>query len=334
MRRVLVLLLLAAAAPAALAASPYALDRTGVLWRAVATPAGLELSGERDGARVVQDLVPFPLTIAGSSDSEIQVVADELTGKVAVVWQRSWSESSSEILAAVWKDGWEQLVTLAPDLAANPRSPLTRLSQVRTTVEAATPDEQAVVEDSFLQVIWWEGTEAAQHASYALLRLTAAPDSEDRLIQRNLDELLTVGIGCSSPVPVGVLEHPLFAAGGPRDDTRLFFGTQQACLFQLVEVGFQLEEPNPEGFTVTAQRRRHVPVFGVRKVYPVPMGMDLAGARILLGRDLAPVAYRVGPEQVQYLVGSADGWSDPRTLAVSPDLTVDQAIALVENLAR
>ena len=68
---------------------------------------------------------------AGTSDTQIQVAADELTGKVVVVWQRNWSDDASEIMLAVWRDGdWERVEHLTEDLSAHPRNPAIQLSDV------------------------------------------------------------------------------------------------------------------------------------------------------------------------------------------------------------
>ncbi len=42
------------------------------------------------------------------------------------------------------------------------------------------------VHESFLNVVWWNGTDIDQHAAYALLRLTASVDDPDALLAGNL----------------------------------------------------------------------------------------------------------------------------------------------------
>ena len=342
MRRTLLTLVLLLAATAVMAANPYFLDRNAVLWKASSTQQGLVLTGERSGDVVVRSLVPFTLGVAGSSDTQIQVAADEVTGKVAVVWQRNWSAVASEIMLAVWREGsWERIEYLSSALAAQPRNPTIQLSDVTTTEpDPDAPDDAGratVVRDTFLHVIWWQGT-GDQGAEYALLRLTADAGEPEDLVQRHLDGFAGIGMACDTPAPPDVLEHPLFAAQTPRDRAFILFGSEGNCLFHLLEVGFTLDKgPGGDtgGVTVIAQRRRHMPIFGVRKSFPMNRDVSMEAARIVLGSDLKPVVYRVvNGNTVEYVTATDTGWSPRRTLTVKDGMTMDQAIPLVENLAR
>ncbi|MFH1175892.1 MAG: hypothetical protein V1750_00695 [Acidobacteriota bacterium] len=339
MRRISILLVVLLLAIPAAAGTPYFLDRDGRLWQARSTPAGLALTAERDGEVLVNCSVPFASEVPGASDREIQVAADQLTGKVAVVWQRNFSAELSEIMLAVWNDGnWENITSLTQIPASRPRFPTVKLSQISSSEPdpeaSADAPRELVVEDSFLHIAWWEGGGASQHGGYALLCLTAAPDEDGALVTRNIDQFVQNASGTALPTPQGALEHPLFAADSTRDRALLFHGSRRAPLFQLVEISFKLEAPPApaEGISVVAQRRRHTPVFGVRGLYPVPRQMTLEGARIILGSDLTPVAYRVNGGKIEYMSATANGWSPRRTLAVDGELTLDRAIPLIENL--
>jgi hypothetical protein len=337
MRRLVLVTMLLALASTAGAATPYFLDRSGQLWQASATSRGLVLTAHRGAEQVVESTVPFTIGVPGSYDAEIRVAADELTGKVAVVWQRNWSEHASEIIAAIWDGGnWEQVVHLNESFSDRPRSPAVRVSEHATTVpDPDDPEQTVVLRESFLHISWWEGVGEGGHARYALLRLDAEVDDPDRLLIRDLDRVLGIP-PCEEGAAPEAIEHPTFAAGGVRDRNLLLYGTSRDCLLYLLEVAFELEEaetPAPE-LTVTAQRRRSRPVFGVRKAFPAERDLDLAGARMLVGRDLNPVAYRIREGRLEYAVATAEGWSEIRELPLSDTLTLDQAIPLVESLAR
>ena len=90
----------------------------------------------------------------------------------------------------------------------------------------------------------------------------------------------------------------------------------------------------PGGITVVAQRGRHVPIFGVRKTFPMTRELDMEATRVIFGNDLAPVACRVNGASLQYVTYGDQGWSPRRTLTVKDGMTMDQAIPLVESLAR
>jgi len=325
------------AATAAFAANPFYLDRAGVLWKAEATADGLILTGSREGVEVVSSSVPFGLGLTGVVDDQIQVVADEASGTVVVVWQRSWSETVSEVLMALWRDGaWLSIDRLSGDVFTNPRFPKIQLAQVATAA-----DTGETVRDSFVQVLWWESGSEGHHGSLAIVPLTGVLDPIAAAAVYNLQDFIPIGISCRTPAPAEVLEHPLFADDGSRGRALIFYGDEGDCLFYLLEVTYGLEaaSADPDGAldaraTEIAQRRRHMPIFGVKKVFLLPQSFSLVNSRVVIGEDLVPVAYRVGDGQLEYVVNQGLEWSEPRTLPLRQDLTVDQAIPLVENLAR
>jgi hypothetical protein len=331
MRRLVLACLFAFGAGTALAASPFYLDQNGVLWQGSSSPSGLLLSATQDGNELVHSVVPFPIGIAGSYDSQIQVAADNLTGKVAVVWQRNWGPSASEIMLAVWQNGgWLQVDHLSQDLQPNPRNPMISLTEVTsTTPDPANPSQTTTVSDSFLHVLWWEGLDQT-HGEYGLLRLTADPNDASAYTELNLDAFIGVGLACGVPIPPDVLEHPLFASQGSSDHAEAFFGSQRLCRFLLLDVHFTLDS----SAQVIAQRRRHMPIFGVAALFPMTTSLAMDGVRVVLGNNLSPVAYRVNGQNIEYVTYSNQGWSPLRVLPVTGTLTLDQAIPLVENLAR
>ena len=342
MRRAAILLACLLVAVATGAQTSYFLDRSGVLWKGSSSDEGLVLTGERDGQVITRSSVPFVLGFAVNQDVAIQVAADEVTGKVAVVWQRNWTSDASEIILAVWSGGsWERIEHLSQDLTANPRNPSIRLTAVATLVPDPNnpndPTKATTVRDSFLHVAWWEGTDQS-HGTYALLQLTADPSDTSALIEQNLDTFATIGLACGQPVPPTVLEHPLFASVDATNRAQLLFGSQQLCIFQVLEIHFTLDTSGPTGsggIPAIAQRRRHTPIFGVTAAFPMARDMSMDGTRVILGANLNPVAYRVvDGGTVLYVTFSNGQWSPVRTLAVSSALTMDQAIPLVENLAR
>lgn len=341
MRRILPVLLCLLLASGVWAAAPFALDQQGTLWKAASAREGLVLTGELNGEVVVTSVVPYQVGIGGSEDRDIQLAVDDYTGKLVVVWQRHFAEGYSQIMLAVWVDGtWERVEALSGDLSLNPRHPTTRLSLAETTVmeEVEGEDDPVPVtyRDSFIHIAWWQGTGDTQHGQYGLLRLSAPVDDESSLTIQDLDSFVPEATGCGAELPAGVIDHPLFAANSLKDRAQVFFGSRKVCLFHLAEVSFTLE-PEPEGdpnIVIRIQRRRHTPIFGVRGVFQIPEAMDLNGARILLGANLQPVAYKVSGDKILYITANQGGWTALRSLPVRDGLTLDQAIPLVENLAR
>ncbi|MCU0292869.1 MAG: hypothetical protein MUF10_12905 [Thermoanaerobaculaceae bacterium] len=127
MRRAASVLICLLLAPGLWAASPFALDPQGVLWKGASSAEGLVLTGEHNGQTIVTSVVPYIVGINGSEDRDIQVAADDLTGKVVVTWQRHYAEGFSQIMLAVWKDGsWERVEALTNDFTLDSRFPATR----------------------------------------------------------------------------------------------------------------------------------------------------------------------------------------------------------------
>ena len=339
MRRFAIIAAAVLTASAALAANPYYLARDGVLWKGSSSTDGLVLTGEKAGVEVMRETIPFALGVGGSSDTEIQVAADELTGKVAVVWQRNWSEGYTDIMLAVWSDGgWERIEVLSDTVLANPRNPVIEMSQVASQEpDPDNPDDAnatVTVQDSFLSVLWWQGQGDAQRPGLAVLRLTAADEEPAPLTRMSLEELGNVGLACDSPTPEDVLEHPLFGSQTDSSRALALYGTSGSCTMSLLEIRFVLDRQGDGTPTVTGQRRRHVPIFGVRKTFPSPLEFRMASARAVVGAGLNPVLYTVRDGRLEYTLVTRNGWTTVRTLEVKPDLTMDQAIPLVESLAR
>ncbi len=134
-----------------------------------------------------------------------------------------------------------------------------------------------------------------------------------------------------------MLEHPLFAAQNANDRALVFFGSQRLSLFQLLEVSFAVQTTPVVGSDGKHRDRAAPPPHAdlrVTKAFPMTQDISLDNARVVLGTNLNPVAYRVGDGIVEYVTYGDQGWSPRRTLAVANGLTLDQAIPLVENLAR
>lgn len=323
------------------AGDPVALDRNGVLWRVSATPAGTLLVGTRDGAEVARSLVPFPLGIAGQVDRNFQLVADEITGKVVVLWQRQWAELFSDVVLAVWNgSGWERLIYLGQEPSLAARNPVVKLAVASSSYpDPEDPQRSINVKETFALVLWWQGIGDQGQAKLAVLALGAFPEEEGSLRVMEMATDVGFGLNCTQPLPTELFEHPTFASEPPGPVAHLLVANPRTCLLFVHEVGFQLEPPSPPsqgegGLTVVGLRRRHTPIFGVRRILPPTRQLAAEGMKAVLGADLQPVLYRVTTEGVEYTLATASGWSAPRLLRLEEGLSLDQALALVTALAR
>lgn len=320
------------------AGDPVALDRDGVFWRVHATAEGTLLVGTRDGEEVARSLVPFPLGIAGQVDRNFQLVADETTGKVVVFWQRSWGEFASDVVLAVWNGhDWERVSYLGEEASLAARNPVLKLAVASSSYpDPEDPQKSIDVKETFALALWWQGIGEAGHAKMAVLALTASPQEEGALRIFDVSPDVGIGFGCAEPLPTELLEHPTFTSAPPGPVTHFLVANPSTCLLFVQEVGFQLEPPSQEegGLQVVGLRRRHTPIFGVRRVLPPTRQLVAEGTRAVLGADLQPVLYRATPEGVEYTVATASGWSAPRLLKLEEGLSLEQALNLVTGLAR
>ena len=160
--------------------------------------------------------------------------------------------------------------------------------------------------------------------------MTADAGDASALAVQDLDAYSRIGLACDVPVPATTLEHPVFASQDAITHAQLLVGSQQLCLLQVLEVHFTLD---PDTGAIH-NRRRHTPIFGVVEAFPLNRDFSMEGTRVILGANLNPVAYRVSGGAVQYVTFANNSWSPVHTLALTDSLSMDQAIPLVENLAR
>lgn len=324
----------------AFAGQSYTLDRNGVFWRLESDAQGTVLIGTKDGREIARSTVPFPLGIAGQNDASLQLVADELTGKVILAWQRNWADTLSEIMLAVWKENqWERIERLTPQLESNPRNPVLKLARVSSTSQdPVNPEDRVTVTESFALVAWYQGSLDSGEIYLAALRLPASPEEDEALTIHKVDSSPHLGLNCPQPLSQETVERPEFASEPPGPVSHLLVASPTTCLLLIHEIRFEFRERKDQeasrGPLVQAMRRRHTPIFGVRRMLPVPQGIGVQGARVILGADLQPVLYRVVPGAITYMLADQNGWSELRTLPLGDGLQLPEAIALVENLAR
>jgi len=341
MRRIATCLVTAALATSVAFAEARFVDRDGTLWTAAPTMEGLRLTGTRNGEPVASGVLPVMFAGSLRYDQEIQVIADEVTGKVAVVWQREWAPGTSEIRMAVWsQDAWEQVLVLSEESGRHPRYPVSQLARVTTMIPAEVdPGDSSVVlkpadlvQESFMQVVWWEDGDEYSRARMAIVRMSADHDDPEPVIAYNLDLLAQGGEPCGPGYVEDLLERPLFSSRAAVDRGMVFFGSERTCRFNVLEITFPLEDPDDP--PAEAQRRRHRPVFGVRDTFDIPVEIRMAGARVLVAAQLKPVVYRVLADAVEFFIAGEAGWSSRRTLPLGEDLDRAQAVLLMEDLAR
>lgn len=185
-----------------------AVSADGTVWTAETTARGLRLTGIRDGETVNSGLVSVPFAGSLRWDREIQVVVDEPSGKVILVWERRWDEETSQIHLAVWHgNDWERTTVVSGSDARNPRNALVQLVGEREERDTRTPEGAGNNEDQagerHLEVIWWEGSEDAPEMRMVLLRLTAGAKDGDALVHVSRGVQFDFG-SCSRPSNPGV----------------------------------------------------------------------------------------------------------------------------------
>ena len=316
-------------------ASNIVLDRPGNLYRAVATENGIVVLVTSPDGNSRMETVPG--TEAGAF-GRVSLAVEPNGTALVVVWTDRSVPSGDRVEAAVFaSDLWYGPYTLGGNDGGVAVHPSLFLDTIHETA-----DDGATSVIPFVLVAWWQAPNldalAEGHAELASFSLSENGEPlMDELAVEPLQTDTPWGVTCEASSHADSLTYPYLFKDPQSGDPHVMFVDFTDCLFSIRQI--TIEPENSEGGDdpdddVTAQRRRHVVVFGRSEVIAIPTRVSFENASFEVGHDLSIVGYWDGEDGIEYVRMDENGWSETRTLPVDGGLTHEQAVDLIRRLAQ
>ena len=276
-----------------------------------------------------------PGTAGASAKKNLQLAYDDATGALILLWKEEVSVLNVLHLGILRGFEWT-MADLLPNLGFphtfNPQMVLTH-----QTVHFTNSDgNDATRLRPILHLVWWEEA-SSMGARYAPIFLDETTSANDVKVY-DLPALIgSSAVNSDFGQPAAVYQHPSVRADGSNGELAINFADLASRKDVVLRVTFPdgTETPSTDPGGSTAQRRR-IPVVGVKFTGPMPdAGSFPTGAAIstLIGPSYNPTLYWTGANSVSYVRTDGKTWSAVRSIAVTSDLPLDQAMRLVEDMA-
>jgi hypothetical protein len=331
-RSCLIAVIVLGVAGSAGAAGPMALTRAGDLYN-VAIGHNLVVVTARYADGTVSDLV-VPQSALAVPES-LQVGVDETTGAIHVLWQRQTGMNARLRLATFIDGTWIGPTTFAGYDGTAAFNPQMLIDHVVTTVkDEGDEGEDPTFEDvaaTFLHLAWWSQASADDPgmAKYAAVRIdeqTGEPQFWD-MAPIELVDLLPFGIVCFDLIAGDNLKHPKLFFDPQTNNPHVFATDITNCHFQILEVGSEIE--------VVDKRRRQIIILRKATMIALRPTLPLATGRLEVGSGLKLLMHWDGEDDtLNYVELDPEGISATKTLHLTSDLSHEQAVGLVRELAR
>jgi hypothetical protein len=282
----------------------------------------------------IQSGGPIPGVSNSSPKTSLDLTFDEPTGTVVVLW-REENFVLNQIRLAIGRAGNWTVADLLPNVgfphAYSPQMLLTH--QTVHSLDANGGD--VYTNRSVLSVIWWEEAHFAQ-ARYASLFLDESIDPAGIEVY-DLPELVgDVGPTSLDGVPRGAYAFPSLQAEGPDGAILASFADLASGKDYVVRLTYPADVGLPSADNKTWLRRR-IPVVGIASSGPIAaisaFSADSITVHTVIGSSYKPTLYWTDGIALHYVRFDGAAWSSVRTIALSTDLTYDQAVALVVAMA-
>lgn len=274
----------------------------------------------------------IPGTANANPKTSLDLTLDEPTGTLVVLW-REESSVLNAIRVAFKKESDWTVVNLLPSNgfphAYNPQMLLTH-----QTVHLLDDDGDDVYRNrSVLSVVWWEeaGTSQARYASFFL---DETIDATQAAVYNLPDLVDDAGPTSLAGLPRGAYAFPALQSAGPGGDVLASFATVSSDKQYVVRISYATDLGKPGKDNNTWLRRR-IPVVGVASVGPISAvpSMDMASVHTVIGSSYRPTLHWSDGTALHYIRFDGAAWSDVRSIAFSEDMSYDQAVALVQEMA-
>jgi len=326
-KSLLLLVLLAAFGPQlAAGASSMVLGHNGALYGVNIGETGLVVTVTSPN----EHEVPAAVTVPGTAGDEIKnaiIGIDDPSDLLVLVWQERVADAFTRIQLATFHEGtWFGPVTVAGDPSTWASNPAMLVHRAVTQTE-----ESGITETAFIHLGWWSGSNlddggGAKGASIPIDQGVPLIDEYDPI---DLSDMIPYGIACDMTGKDETLKHPKLFIDPQTGAPHMIFVDLRDCLFGIVRL-----EPEAPSAAVAGQRRRNIAVWRAQMIIPVHPDLVLAGAKFDVGHDLSVVMYWDRDQAIDYAVLSSSSWSEIRSLQLSNELTHEEGVTLIRELAR
>jgi hypothetical protein len=363
MRRARLLPLIAAAALFLGAGSARALEEVSLLTNDgtlhdLRSGTAIELGVDGNGIRPDSNLIEWaakgqdgtvtmailPDSISDSLKRNLQVVFDDQTGTLVLLWTEDGSYSQVRVgtySAGAWKTAW-LLPSQGISRAYNPRMLVTH-QPVFWLDDTGTPQTKM---SSILSIVWWEEALVGQ-ARLANLFLDEQSFDPANLTIYDLPALTGGGGPVSyDGIPGGAYLYPSLQADGLSGVVLASFADLNAQKQRVLRLQYPINwgkptDPDPDSTNSVNWKRRHIPIVGVAAEGGVPRMVPEAlstrdGVRTTIGRGYTPTLSWGNPDasSVNYTRWNGTDWDPVRSIAIDDTMTYEHALALVSGMAQ
>jgi hypothetical protein len=282
----------------------------------------------------------LPDTVSYFKKHGLDLAYDDQTSTLLLLWTEDISAYSQIRIGVLANGAWTNSM-LVPSSgisqAVNPQMIVTHQNVTYLDQNGATQTKTS----SILSIVWWEFAETAK-ARYASLFLDEGDFSTSALSISDVPAM-TGGGGATSTagVPSGAYLYPTLQADGLSGAILLAYADMNVQRERVVRIDFPVDWGNPYSPTSMNWKRRHIPIVGVAMDGPVAreapeVAATHDGVHTIIGRGYRPTLSwgDAAGDTLQYVRLDTTDWGPVRSIAISDQITYDQALNLVVGMAQ
>jgi hypothetical protein len=282
----------------------------------------------------------LPETVSFSDKHGLDLAYDDQTQTLLLLWTEDVSASSQIHIGVLSRGAWTNSM-LEPSSgisqSVNPQMLVTHLD-VSYLDQTGTRQTQT---SSILSIVWWEWGPTAK-ARYASLFLDEGNFATTALTVSDVPALIGVtGPTSTTGVPSGAYLFPTLQADGLSGSILVAYADMHDQRQRVLHFDFPIDRGSPYDPTDMNWKRRHVPIVGVSVDGPIAravpeMTETRDGVHTTIGRGYRPTLSwgNTTGDTVQYIRLDTTDWGPVRSIAVSDQMTYEQAAALVAAMAQ
>jgi hypothetical protein len=273
----------------------------------------------------------IPDTNSPEIKNEFDLAYDSYSQSLILVWNNRFSLINSIQFAVLQSGIWTRADLLPTNVftfASNPSILITH-----QTVQTLDADGKEIdMPRSIASIVWWEGS-VRPHARFAPIFIEKGGIDTSSIEIYDLPELT----GSSSILMPGILDNPLFAqpllqADGLLSGIIATFADVATNSLRVTRIDF----PSDFRSQIDPQHGRHVIVILGTQSAPLPSMIPTTAIRVgtVVGGGYQPTVYwQTDGSSVNYVMFNGLAWGQPHLVALTPTLTVDTAVSLIDGMA-